>query len=67
MGLAIFKMVADGNAGKLNLRLTSELTQFDGVLATIDTNGIVTTSPLDFLPGPDGNGDGNQIMVKLQD
>jgi len=58
-GLAVFKMVADGNAGKLNLRLTSELTIFDGVLAAVDSNGIVTTTPLDFLPGPDGNGDGN--------
>jgi len=58
-GLAIFKMVADGNAGKLNLRLTSELEIFDGVLAVVDNNGIVSTSPLDFTGGPDGNGDGN--------
>ena len=58
-GLAIFKMVADGNAGKLNLRLTAELDAFDGVLAAVDNNGIVTTAPLDFTSGPDANGDGN--------
>jgi len=58
-GLAIFKMVADGNAGKLNLRLTAEIDAFDGVLAAVDNNGIVTTAPLDFTSGPDANGDGN--------
>ena len=57
-GLAVFKMVADGNSGKLNLRLTSELANFDGVLAKIDNNGIITTAPLNFLPGPDDDGDG---------
>ncbi|HJM45025.1 MAG TPA: PKD domain-containing protein [Candidatus Poseidoniaceae archaeon] len=58
-GLAIFKMVADGNAGKLNLRLTAEIDAFDGILAAVDNNGIVTTAPLDFTSGPDNNADGN--------
>ena len=57
-GVAVFKMTADGNAGKLNLRLTSQYDNFDGVLAMIDNNGIITTSPLDFISGPDDNGDG---------